>query len=167
MFGLGMLCPERLTKLLNKIASVLKFGHYDFAFTIIARISRLTNKGLRNMLFSLIAILPIAAFADDHSTMRVVAVQTDDVDAYRAQLSIGMQMIKKVEPKMTIRAWQATFAGDSTGAVIVAVEHPGSLGDWANAWDKIQADKAVADWLAGLGGLRKIVSDSLYNEMPL
>ena len=32
---------------------------------------------------------------------------------------------------------------------------------------KALADEALAEWLAGLSGLRTIVSDSLYNELPL
>jgi hypothetical protein len=51
--------------------------------------------------------------------------------------------------------------------MIVGLEYPGSLADFANAWDKVQADKSVAQWLTGLAGLRKIVSDSLYNEIAI
>jgi hypothetical protein len=68
---------------------------------------------------------------------------------------------------MTMRAWRATFAGDATGAVIVGLEYPGSLADFATAWQKIQEDKSVSKWLSGLSGLRRIVSDSLYNEISI
>jgi hypothetical protein len=66
-----------------------------------------------------------------------------------------------------MRAWRATFAGDATGAVIVGLEYPGSLADFATAWQKIQEDKSVSKWLSGLSGLRRIVSDSLYNEISI
>ena len=119
------------------------------------------------ILLGLIASLSTAAFADEHSTLRVVVVQTDDVGAYTAQLSEGNKMLTRVDSNFTMRAWQATFSGDTTGSVIVAVEYPGSLSDFAQAWEKALADEALAEWLAGLSGLRTIVSDSLYDELPL
>ena len=122
---------------------------------------------ITSILLGLTLTLSTVASADGHSTLRVVAVQTNDAAAYIKQLKDGKQLIQKVAPKMTMRAWRATFAGDATGAVIVGLEHPGSLADFATAWDKIQADKSVAKWLAGLSGLRTIVSDSLYNEISI
>ncbi|PKG97735.1 hypothetical protein [Paraglaciecola sp. MB-3u-78] len=119
------------------------------------------------ILLGLMLSLSTAVFADELSTLRVVVVDTDDAGAYIAQLNKGSLLIKAIAPKMTIRAWRATFAGDSTGAMIVALEYPGSLADFATAWDKVQADKSVAQWLAGLAELRKIVSDSLYSEIEI
>lgn len=119
------------------------------------------------ILLGLIASLSTAAFADEHSTLRVVVVQTDDVRAYAAQLSEGNKMLTRVDSKFSMRAWQATFSGNTTGSVIVAVEYPGALSDFAQAWEKAMADEALSEWLAGLSDLRTIVSDSLYNEMPL
>ena len=125
------------------------------------------NKLITSALLALALSLSTAVFADEHSTLRVIAIDTDDVAAYTGQLKEGSALIKKVSPKMTMRAWQATFAGDGTGAVIVGLEHPGSLADFATAWEKIQKDPAVSKWLSGLSGLRTIVSDSLYNELSI
>lgn len=122
---------------------------------------------ITSILLGLTLSLSTAVYADGHATLRVVAVQTDDAAAYVEQLKNGNRLIQKVAPKMTMRAWRATFAGDATGTVIVGLEYPGSLADFATAWDKIQADKSVAKWLAGLSGLRTIVSDSLYNEISI
>ena len=119
------------------------------------------------ILLCLTVSLSTSVLADEHSTLRVVVVETDDAAAYITQLNKGSMLIKAITPKMTIRAWQATFAGDATGAMIVGLEYPGSLADFANAWEKVQADKSVAQWLTGLAGLRKIVSDSLYNEIAI
>jgi hypothetical protein len=119
------------------------------------------------ILLGLTLSLSTAAFADGHSTLRVVMVDTDDAAAYTAQLKEGRLLIQAIAPKMTIRTWRATFAGNSTGAIIVGIEYPGSLADFATAWEKVQADAGVAQWLAGLAGLRTIVSDSLYNEISL
>ena len=111
--------------------------------------------------------LSITAFADEGSTLRVVQVQTDDVGAYIAKLQEGKALIKAADGKFSIRAWQATFAGDSTGTVIVGVAYPGSFGEFAVAWEKLVSDPAIATWLGGLSGLRTVVSDSLYKEHPL
>ena len=119
------------------------------------------------ILLGLTMSLSITAVADDHSTLRVVQVQADDVGAYVAQLGEGKKLISAVDSKFTIRAWQATFAGEATGAVIVAVEYPGSFGEFAMAWEKLIADPVVGTWLGGLSELRRITSDSLYNEFPL
>ena len=122
---------------------------------------------IASILLGLTLSLSTAVFADGHSTLRVVMVDTDDAAAYTAQLKEGSRLIKKVAPKMAMRAWRATFAGNATGAVIVGLEYPGSLADFATAWEKIQADKSVSKWLSGLSGLRTIVSDSLYNEISI
>jgi len=111
--------------------------------------------------------LSVMAMADDHSTLRVIRVQTDDVGAYIAQVSKGKKLITAIDSKFTLRAWQATFAGEAAGAVIVGVEYPGSFSDFAMAWDKLAADSTLAKWMGGLSGLRTIVSDSLYKEFSL
>lgn len=111
--------------------------------------------------------LSLTALADEGSTLRVVQVQTDDVGAYIAKLQEGKALIKAADEKFSIRAWQATFAGDSTGAVIVGVAYPGSFAEFAVAWEKLISDPAIAAWLGGLSGLRTVVSDSLYKEHPL
>lgn len=119
------------------------------------------------ILLGLTLCLSTAAFADGHSTLRVIAIDTKDAAAYITQLKEGNRLIKKIAPKMTMRAWRATFAGDATGSVIVGLEYPGSLADFATAWEKIQEDKSMSKWLSGLSGLRKIVSDSLYSEISI
>jgi hypothetical protein len=119
------------------------------------------------LIFAFTTTLSAATFADGHTTLRVVTVSTDDVDAYVTELGKGKQMMSKLTPKMIMRAWQATFAGEETGTVIVSLEYPGSVSAFATAWEKTLADKKMADWLKGLGGLRTLVSDSLYRELSI
>ena len=119
------------------------------------------------VLFAITTSFSAVTLADGHTTMRVVAVSTDDVDAYVPEMRKGKQMIAKIAPKMEMRAWQATFAGDNTGAVVVTLQHPGSLSAFATAWEKTLADKKMAAWLGGLGSLRELVADSLYQELSL
>ena len=117
------------------------------------------------LVFAITTSLSAASFADGHTTLRVVSVKTSDAEAYVAQLSKGKQMMAKVAPKMVMRAWQATFAGQEAGTVIVSLEYPGSISAFASAWEKTLADKDMAAWLKGLGSLREVVSDSLYREL--
>ena len=119
------------------------------------------------VVLALATSLSAVTLADNHSTLRVVAVDTNDVDAYVAELRKGKRMMMKIAPKMVMRAWRGTFAGDDAGAVIVTLEYPGSLSKFASAWEKTLADKKMAAWLDGLSGLRRLVSDSLYQEMSL
>ena len=107
------------------------------------------------------------AYAADGSTLRVVAVETANPQAYAEQIKKGKAIIAKVDPKFTLRAWQATFAGERTGAIAVAVEYPGDFAAFATAWTRLMSDKAVGEWLGGLSGLRTIASDSLYQEIGL
>ena len=125
-------------------------------------------KSLATALFCVIlASFSAATLADGHTTLRVVTVSTDDVGAYVTELKKGKQMMATLNPKMVMRAWQATFAGAETGTVIVSLEHPGSISAFATAWEKTLADKKMADWLKGLGSLRELVSDSLYRELSI
>jgi hypothetical protein len=128
---------------------------------------------MKNILLSalLLAVLSVAvstpALAADGSILRVVVVETANPQAYAAEIKKGKAIIAKVDAKFSVRAWQATFAGDRTGAIVVAVEYPGNLAAFAGAWTQLTADPAVSQWLAGLSGLRKVVSDSLYQEIGL
>ena len=122
---------------------------------------------IATLVFALFTVVPATVLADGHTTLRVVAVSTDDVDDYVEELKKGKAMMSKIAPKMEMRAWQATFAGEETGSVIVALEYPGSLAAFASAWEKTLADKKMAAWLAGLGDVRELVSDSIYRELSL
>jgi hypothetical protein len=112
-------------------------------------------------------VASVPAYAADGSTLRAVAVDTANPQAYAEQLKKGKAIIAQVDPKFTVRAWQATFAGERTGAIVVAVEYPGDFAAFATAWSRLVSDKAVSEWLGGLSGLRTIASDSLYQEIGL
>ena len=122
---------------------------------------------IATLVFALCTLVPATTLADGHTTLRVVAVSTDDVGDYVDELKKGKAMISRIAPKMEMRAWQATFAGEETGRVIVALEYPGSLAAFASAWEKTLADKKIAAWLAGLGDIRELISDSIYRELSL
>ena len=61
------------------------------------------------------------------------------------------------------RAFQARFTGPEAGAVVVSIEYP-NMAAFAEADAKASASSDYQTWLKGLDKLRKIVSDSLYDE---
>jgi hypothetical protein len=105
--------------------------------------------------------------AAETSTLRVVVVDTKDLKAYLATLGEVKRLTATVTPKMVVRAWQATYAGPDAGAVIVSVEYPGSMSKFATAWETMMANAQIAQKMAELGNLRRIVGDSLYQELAL
>ncbi|MFB1034143.1 MAG: hypothetical protein QMC38_02220 [Sinobacterium sp.] len=56
------------------------------------------------ILLSLTSSLSTCVSADEHSTLRVVVAETDDVAAYIAQLNKGSMLIKAITSRMTIRS---------------------------------------------------------------
>lgn len=95
--------------------------------------------------------------------LRVVVVETQDIDAYSAELNKGRAILKRLGSAAQVRLWRASFAGDDTGAVVVTLEYP-SMIVLAQDEAKALADPEYAAWLKGLDKLRKIVSLSIYDE---
>jgi hypothetical protein len=98
------------------------------------------------------------------TVLRVVVVQTDDVAAYEQQIERGKALLKKLGSPAILRLWRARFAGEQAGSVVVSVEFP-DLVAFANDDRKTSADPEYQAWLKGLGKIRKIISDSLYDEL--
>jgi hypothetical protein len=74
-------------------------------------------------------------------------------------------LYKKVGQQVTIRAWRATYAGPDTGAIIVSIELP-NLEALAKLNDTVQTNPDAAAEMKKIGGLRHVVSDSLYESLP-
>lgn len=111
------------------------------------------------------ALLGLCAWAPAQATMlRVIVVETADPVAYMAQ-------VKKVDAKMTalggkqqVRAWRARFAGDDTGAIVVTLEYPDMV-SFATTDAKSAADAEFQALMKDIGQIRRIVSDSIYEEI--
>ena len=117
--------------------------------------------------FSLLAIAAtlLCAGMANASTMRVVVVEVSDVAAYsKALLVDGQALLKKKGSPGQIRLWVGTFAGESAGSIIVSVEYP-NLEALVKDTAMMRSDAELRAWLDGLGKIRKIVSDSIYEEM--
>ena len=104
------------------------------------------------------------ALAEGKTYLRVIVVKTEDASAYLHELDKGKVMLKRLGVTVQIRAWRATYAGPDTGSVIVSQEYP-SFAAFAEAAAKTAADPEFSQWLRSLEKVRKIASDSLYQEL--
>ena len=98
------------------------------------------------------------------SVSRVVLVETADPAGYAAAIAEGQAILNGLGSTATIRVWQARFAGDNTGAVVASIEWP-SMAAMAADDALMGGSEEMGAWIAGLAGLRTIVSDSLYQEI--
>ena len=112
-----------------------------------------------------VVTLGLAAPAEA-TTLRVITVEVEasKLDSYVAAVKKIRGHMTRLELPGTMRIWQATSAGSSTGALVVAVEYP-TLASWADATVKTNADPEIQKLIANLPGIRKILSDSLYEEL--
>ena len=107
---------------------------------------------------------PLSRSLAKPTIVRVIVVQTDNLDAYLKELERGNALRERIGSAGVLRVFQARFAGPEAGAVVVTLEFP-SLTAMAEADAKLDADAEFQTWLKGLDKLRKIVSDSLYEEL--
>lgn len=128
------------------------------------------EEGMRTRLVPVCFVLAILATpvpalrAADTPVQRVIVVQTDDVAGYLKELETARAITKRLQGSGVIRAWRARFAGLDAGAIVVSIEYP-SLIVMARDEEKAQADPEERALLARLAKMRKIVSDSLYDEL--
>jgi hypothetical protein len=120
-------------------------------------------KRLIVMLTALLGLFVMAASAEA-AVLRVVVVETSDVAAYMSQLNSLKASMQRMGSKSTIRAWRARFAGPNAGSIVVAVEYA-DMAAFAAEDARIAKDAEYQATLKAMGKVRKIVSDSLYEEL--
>jgi hypothetical protein len=102
---------------------------------------------------------------DAHATvLRVVTIQTDNVDAYLQELGRGQALIKKLGGSAILRVWRARFAGPEAGMIVVSLEYP-DMATFAGDEKKVTETADYQAWLKDLAKTRKVLSDSLYDEL--
>lgn len=116
------------------------------------------------LMFALGLGVSTAALAEAKTYLRVIVVKTEDAPAYLRELDKGKAMLKRLGVPVQMRVWRATFAGPETGTMIISQEYP-SFAAFADGAAKTAADPEFGQWLKGLDKLRKIASDSLYQEL--
>jgi hypothetical protein len=112
----------------------------------------------------LAAVLALAAVASEAAVSRVVVVQATDAAGYVKSIEQGKALLKAKGGTGSIRVWRARWAGNNAGAVVVTIEYP-SLEALAKDDAKMASDPELKAWIQGLDKFRKIVSDSIYEEM--
>jgi hypothetical protein len=95
--------------------------------------------------------------------LRVVVVEASDVGAYVKALEDGKALLKKSSPA-ELHVWLARYAGPNAGSVVVSIEYP-SLEALAKDDTMMRSDAELSGWLERLSKIRKIVSDSIYEEL--
>jgi len=121
------------------------------------------------LILSILAVMGLALASASalpaSTTLRVIAVQTSDIKTYRHEVDTLQGEFKKEGLPVTLRVWRATFAGPDTGTIIVTVEVPdiATLGKIEDAVSK--PNSALGATMKRIEAIRKIASDSLYEEL--
>jgi len=105
-----------------------------------------------------------AGSASAATIARVIGVQVTDIKAYAHEVDVLQGQFKKAGVAVTIHIWRARFAGSEAGTLIVAIEMP-DLATLAKVDELQKSNPEIAATMQRIGPLRKIVSDSLYEEV--
>jgi hypothetical protein len=108
-------------------------------------------------------LISAQALAAEPVVMRVIVVETADVSAYMHEVTTLSSLSKKAGMPMTLRVWKARFAGPNTGTVVVSVEYP-NLAALAKNDAALGSNADLMAQMKKVAALRKIVSDSIYEE---
>jgi hypothetical protein len=117
--------------------------------------------------FSMLAVLLTGmsfAWDAEATVLRVVTIETDQISTYVKELERGNAILKRLGSSVVLRVWRAHFAGPNAGSVIVSLEYA-SMVVLAQDEAKAYADAEYASWLGGLNKIRKVVADSVYDEL--
>ena len=121
---------------------------------------------MKLMTVALAAALAVLAYASSAqaAVSRVIIVDTADAAAYLKNLDKVRAMNTRLGNKGVIRTWRARFAGPQTGALVVVIEYA-DMNTFAAEDTKLRGDAEFQSLQKELDKTRKIVSDSLYDEM--
>jgi hypothetical protein len=122
---------------------------------------------MRKILLSVLTAAGLALAVGSASAApiaRVISVQVTDLKAYAHEVDVLQGQMKKAGVAVTIRIWRARFAGSDAGTLIVAIEMP-DLATLAKVDELQKSNTEIAATMQKIGALRKIVSDSLYEEV--
>jgi hypothetical protein len=120
-------------------------------------------------ILSVLAVMGLAlvsaAALPASTVLRVIAIQTSDIKTYRHEVDTLQGEFKKEGLPVTLRVWRATYAGPDTGTIIVTVEVP-DIGTLAKIEEAVtKPNSALGATMKRIEAIRKIASDSLYEEL--
>ena len=124
---------------------------------------------MRKTILSILAVMGLALTSATalpaSTTLRVIAVQTNDIKTYRHEVDTLQSEFKKEGLPVTLRVWRATYAGPDTGTIIVTVEVP-DLATLVKIEEAVtKPNSALGATMKRIEAIRKIASDSLYEEL--
>jgi hypothetical protein len=114
-----------------------------------------------------LAMMPRSAASTHHEP--VVQVITVDVaagklEAYRAEVKKLAAVLARVDAAAQLRMWETTAGGEDAGQILVSVEYPNEAA-WAADATKTRGDAEWQRIVAGLAGVRTVVSTGLWQEI--
>ena len=121
------------------------------------------------LILSVLAVMGLAlastAALPASTVLRGIAIQTPDIKTYRHEVETLQGEFKKEGLPVTLRVWRATYAGPDTGTIIVTVEVP-DIGTLAKIEEAVtKPNSALGATMKRIEAIRKIASDSLYEEL--
>jgi hypothetical protein len=93
-----------------------------------------------------------------------VQVKSGRLDDYVAEIEKLRKISERLGTSNTMRVWQATAAGETTGTVVVGVIYK-DLATYAADSTKIQSDSEWQKLLGGLDDMRSIMSIGLARNV--
>lgn len=121
---------------------------------------------MRNLILGLCLGLGVllTAGSAQAAVFRVVVVEVSDTAMYMKEIDNIRAAMKRLKVDGTLRVMRARFAGEQTGSIVVAVEYK-DMAALAAADVALNADPEQMATMRRMEALRKIVSDSLYQEL--
>lgn len=95
---------------------------------------------------------------------RVVVVEVSDTAMYVKEIDNIRAAMKRLTLDGTLRVMRARFAGPESGAIVVAASYK-DMASFAATDAALAADAENQATMRRIGALRKIVSDSLYEDL--
>jgi hypothetical protein len=103
---------------------------------------------------------PIAQAA----VFRVVVVEVGDTGMYMKEIENLRAAMQRLKVDGSVRVMRARFAGEEAGKLVVTAEYK-DMASYAASDAALNADQEYTATMRRIGALRKIVSDSLYEEL--
>ena len=111
-----------------------------------------------------LGLLLLAGSPAQAAVFRVIVVEVTDTDMYLKEVGNVRAHMKRLNVDGTARVMRAKFAGKAVGQLIVTVEYK-DLAAFAAGEATLKGDAEYGATMRRIGALRKIVSDSLYEEL--
>lgn len=111
-----------------------------------------------------LGLLLLASSPAHSAVFRVMTVEVSDTGMYLKEIDNVRAAMKRLNLDATVHVMRARFAGKAVGRLMVTVEYK-DLAALAAADTALNADADYGATMRRIGALRKVVSDSLYDEL--